>query len=116
MKELKFIFETNVKKLVEEKVVEIRKENGKDVEISRPVKKVKPVKIAILKPNRKLYELAEIYYAKNMSSFIKAGLLPYSLVAKRYANDGGPLTDSEIKRLEILKQDALKLETTYFAT
>ena len=114
MKDLKFLYETTVKKQVEEKVSETREENGEKIEITRVVKKAKPIKIAILKPNRKLFEGAEKFYAVQMADFIKAGLLPYSLVAKRYANDGGPLSEPEKEYLTTLKNRVTELEAKYF--
>jgi hypothetical protein len=55
-----------------------------------------------------------MFYAKTLSQYLKAGLLPYSLVAKRYANDGGPLSDEEKKRMESLREEALKLNNDFF--
>jgi hypothetical protein len=114
MKELKFLYETTVKRQVEEKVTEPKQENGQQVEITRTVKKSKAVKIAILKPMRRLYEGADIFYAKQIADFIKAGLLPYSLVAKRYANDGGALSEPEKNKLKALKEEVAELEAKFF--
>jgi hypothetical protein len=113
-KELKFLYESEVKKQVEEKVTVTEEQNGEKVEITRTIKKTKPVKVAILKPNRKLFEGAEKFYAIQIADFIRSGLLPYSLVAKRYANDGGPLSDPEKKHLQELKEKGKELETKYF--
>jgi nucleotide-binding universal stress UspA family protein len=114
-KELKFLYETNVKQQAEEKILVPAKDSeGKAVEISKTIKKGKPIKMALIKPNRKLFEGAEIYYAKQLSDFIRAGLLPYSLVAKRYANDGGPLTEEEKKYLEKLKKESEELQLKFF--
>lgn len=115
MKELKYLYETTVKRQVEESVTETREEQGQKVEVKRTVKKVKPVKVAILKPDRKLFKGAEMFYAKTLSEFLKAGLLPYSLVAKRYANDGGPLTEQEKKRLKELRDEARQLEKDFYS-
>ena len=112
---LKFLYETSISKEVEEKVTETQEQNGEKVEVTKTVKVNKPVKLAILKPNRKLYEGSEKFYAIQMAEFIRAGLLPYSLVAKRYANDGGPLNDSEKTHLVTLRSKANDLEARYFA-
>ena len=104
MKEMKFIYETSIKRSVEEKVTTKAVQDGQTVEITKTIKKAKPVKVAILKPDRKLFKGAEMFYAKNLSEYLKNGLLPYSLVAKRYANDGGPLTEKEIARLKVLRE------------
>jgi len=115
MKELKFLYESTLKKQVEESVIETREEQGQKIEIKRTVKKSKPIKIAVLKPDRKLFKAAEMFYAKTLSEYLKAGLLPYSLVAKRYANDGGPLTEREKSRLKELRDEARQLEKDFFA-
>lgn len=114
MKELKFLYESSVKRTTEEKVTEKSKVDGEEVEISRNVKSIKPIKIAILKPSRKLYEGADVFYAKQIAEFIKAGLLPYPLVAKRYANDGGPLSEPEKNKIETLEKEASDLETKFY--
>ena len=116
MKEMKFIYETTIKKQVEESVIEKRQENGQEIEIKRTVKKAKPVKVAIVKPDRKMFKGAEMFYAKTLSEYLKAGLLPYSLVAKRYANDGGPLTEKEIASLKELREEARSLEKDFYST
>lgn len=116
MNEKRFLYETTVKRQVEEPSVEVREENGEKVEIKRTLKKVKPVKVAILQPDRKLFKAAEIFYARTLGDYLKAGLLPYSLVAKRYANDGGPLSESDKTRLKTLGDESRKLEGEFFGT
>ena len=115
MKELKFIYETQIKRQIEEIAIEKKEENGQQIEIKRTVKKAKPIKVAILKPDRKLFKAAEMFYAKTLAEYLKAGLLPYSLVAKRYANDGGPLTEKEILRLKELQTESRKLQQEFYA-
>lgn len=115
-KVLKFLYETTIKRQIEESAVETQEEQGKKIEIKRTVKKIKPVKVAILKPDRKLFKGAEMFYAKTLSDYLKGGLLPYSLVAKRYANDGGPLTEQEKIRLRELREKSRELEKEFFTT
>lgn len=115
MKELKFLYETSISRIVEEPIIEAREEQGQKVEIKRITKKAKPVKVAIIKPDRKLFKAAEMFYAITVSDYLKAGLLPYSLVAKRYANDGGPLTEREKVRLKELREESRILEEEFYA-
>ena len=112
---LKFLYETTVNKQVEEKVIEYKEENGEKIEISRTVKKIKPVKIAILEPRRKLLENGELFYAKQTSYFIQNGLLPRSLVVKRYLNDGGPLSEPEKQRVDVLEKELEELQKELFS-
>jgi hypothetical protein len=116
MKELKFVYETTVKQQVEESVKEKKEEGGETIEFVRKVKKIKPVKVAILKPDRSLFKGAEMFYSKSLADYLKAGLMPYSLVAKRYTNDGGPLSDVERTRLKELREEGLKLESEFYAS
>ena len=114
-KGIKLLYETSVKKQIEEPTIEKKLENGEEIEIKRIVKKAKPIKLAILKPDRRLLKAGEMFYAKTLSEYLKAGLMPFSLVAKRYANDGGVLTDSERNRIAVLKEEAKTLESEFYA-
>jgi hypothetical protein len=94
-KNLKFIYEFTIDKEIEKTVEEKKMEGDQEVKITRTEKVKEPVKFAILKPGRKLYDSAEIFLAKTVSTYIKEGLMPISLVAKRFGNDGGVLTEKE---------------------
>lgn len=110
----KYLYETTVKKEVIEQVTEEREENGQKIKITRDVKTTKPIKVAILKPDRKKYKEADIFFAKTLSNYLKEGLLPYSLVSKRYMNDGGPLTDDEKKIINLMYKKYTELQEEYF--
>jgi hypothetical protein len=94
--------------------MEKRQENGQEIEVSKTIKKAKPIKVALSKPDRKKYKEAEIFYAKKLSSYLKEGLLPISLVSKRYMNDGGPLTDNEKEFISSLRERYAALQKEYF--
>jgi hypothetical protein len=111
----KYIYETTVIKFVNEKVIEKRQENGQEIEVSKTVNVKKPIKIAIQKPERRKYKDSEIFFAKRLSVYLKEGLLPYSLVSKRYMNDGGPMSEDEKKALNSLRDKYNKIQTEYFA-
>ncbi len=113
---IKYLYETKIKKEVEEQQVENSIVDGKTITITSPIKKIKDIKVAIQQPNRKLYKGAELFYSKTLANYLKEGLMPYSLVAKRYANDGGPLTEAEIKRLTELREVLKTLEKEFFTT
>jgi hypothetical protein len=73
-------------------------EDGKEVEIIEKVKEKQPVEFLIQKPNRKLFDEAELFYGVKMSEGIKAGLLTRNLLAKRYEDDGGAFSEAEKQR------------------
>jgi hypothetical protein len=54
-------------------------------------------KFAILKPNRKLKEEGELYYASKLSQFIGSGILPKILWDKMFKDQGGTISDVEKK-------------------
>ena len=88
----KWLYHFEVKKDVEKKVEEKSKdEKGEEITITKTVTEQEPSTFAIQKPNRKIYEDAELFYAVKLSEGIKAGLLTRALLAKRYKNDGGPI-------------------------
>ena len=54
-------------------------------------------KFAILKPNRKLKEEGELYYASKLSQFIASGILPKILWDKMFKDQGGTISETEKK-------------------
>jgi hypothetical protein len=98
----KYLCEFVVKKQIEDKVTEKKIDEGKEVEVTKSIKKAKPVKVKLIKPTRKLREGAETFYAKTLSQLMKEGLLSLHMIAKRYDNDGGALNDDEKKTIELL--------------
>lgn len=111
---IKYIYETVVDKEIIEQITEEREENGEKIKVTKDIKKNKPIKIAILQPDRKKFKDADIFYAKTLSYYLKEGLLPYSLVSKRYMNDGGPLTEVEKKTITSLRDKYVELQMEYF--
>lgn len=83
---------------------------GNEVKTTKKVKKIVPVKFKIQKPTRKLFDEAELFYGIKLSEGIKAGLLTRSLLAKRYQNDGGAMSDSEKQRYAMLYIELYKLQ------
>jgi hypothetical protein len=68
---------------------------GNEVKTTKKVKKIVPVKFKIQKPTRKLFDEAELFYGIKLSEGIKAGLLTKALLAKRYQNDCGAMSEPE---------------------
>ncbi|MFZ9353555.1 MAG: hypothetical protein ACO25L_01945 [Candidatus Nanopelagicales bacterium] len=72
-------------------------ETGADIVITKKVKEKKPFSFKIKKPNRRLIEDADIFYAAKVGEFLKAGLLSKNLILKRLENDGGDLGEESKK-------------------
>jgi len=96
--------ETEVEKSEEQKL------NGETVKITKKVKEFQPVKFALRRPNRKMYESSDMFYGVRLSEGIKAGLLTRALLLKRYRNDGGALSDPDTQYFNELGSTLAALE------
>ena len=104
MKKL-YTFEQIKKEKVKEKET-TENENGEKITVEKEVEKEVKRDFFVRRPNRKLYDDAELYYAVKLSEGIKAGLLTKALLEKRYENDGGALSDPDIERWGSIYSDA----------
>ena len=92
-----FTFDKKEKKKVE--VERKNKETG-EVETILQNKTVKtPIKFIIKKPTRRLADEAEIYYSVRLSKAIKMGIVTKAMLIKKYADNGGALSEEESKEL-----------------
>lgn len=111
MKLDKFLYEFKMNKNMEVEETETSKnEKGEEIKVTKKVKKDLPVSLRIVKPNRKLFDEAELFYGVKLSEGIKAGLLTKSLLAKRYQNDGGAMSETEKERYAVLYLDLYRLQ------
>lgn len=98
---MKRIYEFEMSK--EQDVQEIEtstNDKGEEVKITKTVKKKVPQKFFLKKPNRPLYDDAELFFGVKISEGIRAGLLTANLLEKRFINDGGVLSDKERKTIQ----------------
>lgn len=100
---MNYLYETTISKVVSKEETQKTQEGSETVSVTKTVKALQPVKVALLQPDRKLVKRAGLFYAQCLAEYLKAGLLPLPLVAKRYSNDGGPLTEQEKVELDKLK-------------
>ena len=96
-----YSFTANQETVVEETEVS-KNDQGEEIKTTKKVKKQISLEFAIKKPNRVMFEDAELFYGIRLSESIKAGLLPKALVVKRFENDGGALSSGEEKRVKEL--------------
>lgn len=103
-------------KEIEEKTKEKRKnEEGveEEVEVSKKVKKEIPCKVIIKDPSRRELEEADMEYSIEMSNCIKKGILTKAMLAKKYSDTGGMLSESDANRLVELYAELADLEGEY---
>ena len=92
----KWLHTFTIKKEEEVVTEEVSKnENGEETTTKKKELSEKDITLKIKKPNRKLYDEADLFYGVKLSEGIKAGLLTKTLLAKRYENDGGPMSNPE---------------------
>lgn len=96
-----------------EKIEVSTNEKGEEVKTTSKVKASVPVKLAIKKPTRSLFDEAELFYGVRLSEGIKAGLLTRALLAKRFNNDGGVLSDEEQKEYNELYLEFFNLQNEF---
>lgn len=112
MKIDKYLYQFIIEKEKEVEEIESSKnDKGEEVKTIKKIKSNIPIYFRILKPNRKLFDEAELFYGIKLSEGIKAGLLTRSLLAKRYQNDGGAMSEPEKQRYATLYIELYKLQS-----
>ena len=102
MKEI-YSFNVEVERTVEETSTKKRKnkDTGKmeEVSVAQEFKKEVPVKIILREPNRRQLEEADMEYSIEMSKCIKRGILTKAMLAKKYSDSGGLLSEEDAQFL-----------------
>ena len=111
---MKWLYEFAVNNEKEVEQVEVTNDaQGNEVKTTKKVKKVVPTKFKIQKPTRRQFDDAELFYGIKLSEGIKAGLLTKALLAKRYQNDGGSMSEPEKQKYTKLYVDLYSKETEF---
>lgn len=105
-------FSVNKEVIVDEEQVS-KDASGNDVKTITKVKKTIPIQFYLKKPNRSLRDRAELYHYVSFSDGVRAGLLTYPLLEKRYSNDGGILSETQKQRYLKLYSELYDLENKY---
>jgi hypothetical protein len=111
---MKKLYEFSINKEVEVKETTNEKnEKGEEIQVSKNVKKELPQKYFIKKPNRGLFDEAELFYGVRLSEGIKAGLLTRALLAKRFTNDGGIFSEIDKEQYTSLYLKLFQLQNEF---
>jgi len=98
---MKNIYEFTINKS-EKKKIEVERKDKKTGEVETVIqnKTVKtPVKFVVKKPTRRLADEAEVFYSVELSKAIKMGIVTKAMLIKKYADNGGALSEEESKDL-----------------
>jgi hypothetical protein len=98
-----YSFTVNKEQLVEEQVKEKRGEE--EVTVTHKVKKETPIKFLIKKPSRKELDEIDMIYSIFFNKCIEKGCLTRQMIAKKYGDIGGFLTEVESKEYSKLYFD-----------
>ena len=108
------IYEFTLKKKIKKQVETKRK--GKDGEeetvLSNRTVSV-PVKFFVKKPTRRMADEAEVFYSIQLSKAIKMGIVTKAMLIKKYADNGGALSEDESKLLLKSLKNLNDLENEY---
>ncbi len=111
MSNLKFIYKFQAMRPQEVEKTETEMRDGQEIKIVKKVKEEVAHNFGLLKPGRSMKEEAEIFHAGLMNEYvISRGLMTRQQLIKRYANDGGSMSEPEKKRYAELLTLALKEE------
>jgi hypothetical protein len=70
--------------------------------LTKKVKETKTFEFALRKPTRSIADANELFYSVQFNEAIKAGLIPSALLAKRFNNDNGVLSEAQFKDKQAL--------------
>tara|TARA_Y100000310_G_C20625268_1_gene785488 strand:- start:941 stop:1717 length:777 start_codon:yes stop_codon:yes gene_type:complete len=108
-------FTVDMVREVEEKTKEKRKnkETGKneEIEVTKQVEKKIPYTVIVKEPTRRQLEEADMEYSIEISRCIKKGILTKAMLAKKYSDTGGILTEKDAERLVDLYGELAELES-----
>jgi len=114
------IYEFTLNKKVKKQVEKKRKNKQGEEETILSTQTVNcPVKFIIKKPTRRLADDAELFYSIQLSKAIKMGIVTKAMLIKKYADNGGALSEEEsrellksMKKLNDLENEYKLLEVT----
>ena len=105
----KYLYQFTVPKIENTEVQETRVENGEEIKITKKEKKIVEKKFGLLSPKRSKIEEGEMYYASKVSENIKNGILPTAILIRKFDEQGGFLSDSELKYQNSLRDDSIEI-------
>ena len=83
---------------------------GEETIVKKKVLEKVPVEITLKKPSRRQIEEADLEFSVEMSRCIKKGILTKAMLAKKYSDIGGAMSESESQKLVELYQKTFDLQ------
>lgn len=86
--------------------------NGQTVQVTRPVEKDIPTKMALKSPTRRELRAAELHYGKEFNRYVTLGFLPRSILVNKHLDlTGGVLSQKERGQASKLAEKHAQLES-----
>lgn len=95
----KEIYSFTIPRSVEVETTVTKKKNGKNVSVPETTTEIVDNKIIIYKPNRRQIEEADMEYTIKMSECINRGILTRAMLAKKYSDSGGIVSEEDAENL-----------------
>ena len=102
------IFEEKEVTVEETRVDETTQE---EIVVKKKVIEKSPIQIILKKPTRRQIEEADLEYSVEMSKCIKRGILTKAMLAKRYSDTGGMISENESEKLTELYKAIFDLQS-----
>jgi hypothetical protein len=114
-KGFKELYSFSVDREVEKEVSssKVDKKTGEKITVTKKVKEVEPLQVRLKKPSRRELEEAELEFSVEMSKCIKKGILTKAMLAKKYSDSGGLMSEDDAKDLIDNYKKIFELQSEY---
>ena len=92
-----FVVDKEIEK--EEVTTKVDKKTKEEITVKKKVKTKVPVTIKLKRPSRRELEEAELEFSVEMSKCVKKGILTKAMLAKKYSDTGGLMSEDDAKSL-----------------
>jgi myosin heavy subunit len=89
------------------------KKTGDEIKVTKKVKTTEPLTIKLKKPSRRELEDAELEFSVEMSKCIKKGILTKAMLAKKYSDTGGLMSEDDAQELVDNYKKIFELQSEY---
>lgn len=114
-KGFKELYSFSVDREVEKEVSSTKtdKKTGEQITVTKKVKEIEPLVVKLKKPSRRELEDAELEFSVEMSKCIKKGILTKAMLAKKYSDTGGLMSEDDAKDLVDNYKKIFELQSEY---
>lgn len=106
-----FVVDKEIEK--EEVTTKIDKKTKEEITVKKKIKTKVPVTIKLKRPSRRELEEAELEFSVEMSKCVKKGILTKAMLAKKYSDTGGLMSEDDAKSLVDSYKKVFDLQNEY---